>query len=123
MYLLGFQPIPALANLEGLLNILAPASSVADDENVLPSSQSKAKEQDLVQHKGCLGFLQGFLKLQQAMEEVKLAQDQSQVYSICFTGQRIIQAVVKYGKSLVVAHRLVCLAKHQMGDTALSWQA
>ena len=35
--------------------------------------------QNLVQHRGTLGFLQGFLKLQQAMTQVVDAKDQSQV--------------------------------------------
>ena len=77
----GFQPIPALANLEGLLNSLASGSAMADGENG-SAALPLAKKQDLVQHKGCLGFLQGFLKLQQAMEEITSAQDQLQV---CFS--------------------------------------
>lgn len=73
----GFQPIAALANLEGLLNSLADPSSGASDENAVPQSQL-AKAPNHVQHQGALGFLQGFLKLQQAMQAVHSAQNQSQ---------------------------------------------
>lgn len=75
----GFQAIPALANLEGLLNSLASPSDA--DENAVPLPQ-QAKAPSSVQQRGTLGFLQGFLKLQQAMQHVQSAQDQSQA---CFT--------------------------------------
>ena len=71
----GLRPIPALASLEGLLNSLA--SDSATDKH--PASlQQSPKAQSAVQHRGALGFLQGFLKLQQAMQSVADAQDQSQ---------------------------------------------
>ncbi|KAL3157295.1 hypothetical protein ABBQ38_001525 [Trebouxia sp. C0009 RCD-2024] len=72
----GFQAIPALANLEGLLNSLASPSDA--DENAVPLPQ-QAKAPSSVQQRGTLGFLQGFLKLQQAMQHVQSAQDQSQL--------------------------------------------
>lgn len=71
--------MPALANLEGLLNSLASPSGA--DENAVPLPQ-QAKVPSSVQRRGALGFLQGFLKLQQAMQDVQSAQDQSQA---CFT--------------------------------------
>ena len=74
----GFQPIPALASLEGLLNSMASYSTT--DENTAALQQSR-KAQKAVQHRGTLGFLQGFLKLQQAMQAVANAQDQAQA---CF---------------------------------------
>ena len=74
----GFQPIPALASLEGLLNSLA--SDSTSDENTASVRQSP-EAQRAVQHRGTLGFLQGFLKLQQAMQAVADAHDQSQA---CF---------------------------------------
>ena len=77
--LAGFQPIPALANLEGLLNSLAGPSDA--DENGVPLPQ-QAKAVSPVQHRGALGFLQGFLKLQQAMQHVQTAEGQSQA---CFS--------------------------------------
>ncbi|KAL3146174.1 hypothetical protein ABBQ32_002884 [Trebouxia sp. C0010 RCD-2024] len=72
----GFQAMPALANLEGLLNSLASPSGA--DENAVPLPQ-QAKVPSSVQRRGALGFLQGFLKLQQAMQDVQSAQDQSQL--------------------------------------------
>ena len=77
----GFQPIASLASLEGLLNSLAPASKPQlEDENAFAHAQTP-KTQCVVQHRGTLGFLQAFLKLQQAMEKVSGAQDQSQVFA------------------------------------------
>ena len=65
----GFQPIPALENLEGLLNSLAPGETPANPAAPL----------QCVQHRGSLGFLQGFLKLQKAMTCVTEAKDHRQV--------------------------------------------
>ena len=74
----GFQPIPALQNLEGLLNSLAPGEAPANLAAPLqPQQQSKADS--CVQHRGSLGFLQGFLKLQQALTCVAEAKDHRQV--------------------------------------------
>ena len=74
----GFQPIPALANLEGLLNSLAPGETPANLAAPLqPHQQGKADS--CVQHRGSLGFLQGFLKLQKALKCVAEAKDHRQV--------------------------------------------
>ncbi len=74
----GFHPIPALESLEGLLNSLAPAQTTTVNGQTQPTVP-QLKPQALVQHRGSLGFLQGFLKLQQAMAQVLHAKDQSQV--------------------------------------------
>ena len=74
----GFQPIPALEYLEGLLTSLAPGEAPANLAAPLqPHQQGRAD--NCVQHRGSLGFLQGFLKLQKAMTCVTEAQDHRQV--------------------------------------------
>ncbi len=76
----GFQPIPALENLEGLLNSLAPGEAPANLAAPLqPSPHQQGRADNCVQHRGSLGFLQGFLKLQKAMMCVTEAQDHRQV--------------------------------------------
>ena len=74
----GFQPIPALENLEGLLNSLAPAEAPANMAEPLQSHQQR-KADSCLQHRGSLGFLQGFLKLQKAMTCMTEAKDHRQV--------------------------------------------
>ena len=74
----GFQPIPALKNLEGLLNSLAPGEAPVNLAAPLqPHQQGKADNG--VQHRGSLGFLQGFLKLQKALTCVPEAKNHGQV--------------------------------------------
>lgn len=72
----GFHPIPELCNLEGLLTSMAPAEAQQSQGKTTNDAQ---QAQNLVQHRGTLGFLQGFLKLQQAMTQVVDAKDQNQV--------------------------------------------
>lgn len=74
----GFQPIPALENLEGLLNSLAPGKAPANTAAPLQPQQQR-KADNCVQHRGSLGFLQGFLKLQKALTCVTEAKDHRQV--------------------------------------------
>lgn len=81
LFLEGFQPIFALASLEGMLNSLASANVLAAGEEDDAPLRQLSKAQSPVQHSATLGFLQGFLKLQQAMQAVAMAQDQSQA---CF---------------------------------------
>lgn len=96
----GFQPIPALASLEGLLNSMASYSTT--DENTAALQQSQ-KAQKAVQHRGTLGFLQGFLKLQQAIQAVGSAQDQAQA---CFAVP-LVKSFNVFAASIVGSHCLV----------------
>lgn len=89
----GFQPIPALQNLEGLLNSLAPGEAPANLAAPLqPQQQSKADS--CVQHRGSLGFLQGFLKLQQALTCVAEAKDHRQVQSAAVSVRDMVMVLV-----------------------------
>ena len=55
---------------------MAPAQRQQPQSSITSGAQ---QAQNLVQHRGTLGFLQGFLKLQQAMTQVVHANNQSQV--------------------------------------------
>lgn len=100
----GFQPIPALASLEGLLNSLA-SDSTTDETTASPQHSPKA--QKAVQHRGTLGFLQGFLKLQQAMQAATDAQNQSQA---CFAVSLIqfLSVAMSASSSASPCHAAAC---------------
>lgn len=75
----GFQSVPALEHLEGMLNSFAPAHAEASslDENSMAGNLQKPAA--LVQHKGAVGFLQAFLKLQQGLSAFNNKQEAHQV--------------------------------------------
>lgn len=77
----GFQSIPALDHLEGMLNSFAPAHASSLDENSMAGNPQKPAA--LVQHKGAVGFLQAFLKLQQGLSAFNKQQQAHQVWFSC----------------------------------------
>lgn len=75
----GFQAIPTLSPLEGMLNSLAPADSTDHSQGENYDHQGVQKPVAVVHHRGALGFLQAFLKLQQRLAAFQAAREPEQV--------------------------------------------
>ena len=82
----GFQAIPALNHLEGMLTSFAAASTGQSENSLVGAVQKPAAR---VQHTGVVGFLQAFLILQQGLTALYDVKQAAQVQQLVVPAKHI----------------------------------